>query len=142
MILTSYNKIRAIGALDVPVLRYRFGIIKWRLEEIREIERKTRTVLTMYKMRHQTADIKKLYIKRKGEGRGLVQIEATYTVEIINIVEYLNTKYTEDQFVNIVKSHESNQPNMNSTIKMAAKAAEKLKQLNENGDTKRKAFQT
>jgi len=36
--------------------------------------------------------------------------------EIINIAEYLNKEY-KDQFVNIVKSHESNQPSMNSTSK-------------------------
>jgi len=33
-------------------------------------------------------------------------------------------KYKEDQFVSIVKSHKSNQLNMNSTIKAAAKVAE------------------
>jgi len=30
---------------------------------------------------------------------------------MINIAEYLNTNY-KDQFVNIVKNHESSQPNM------------------------------
>ena len=50
----------------------------------------------------------------------------------------MNTKYTciADQFVNIVKSYESNQPNMNSTIKTAAYVAEELNQSNENNDTK------
>jgi len=49
-----------------------------------------------------------------------------YKAKIINTAEYLNTKYTDDQFVNIVKSHEhrSNEPNTNSTIKMAAKTAD------------------
>jgi len=55
-------------------------------------------------------------VKRKGGGRGLLQIEATYKAEIINIAEYLSMKHAEGQFVNIVKSHDSNQPNMNSTI--------------------------
>jgi hypothetical protein len=49
-----------------------------------------------------------------------------YKSEIISITEYLNTKYAEDRFVNTVKSHKSNQPNMNSKIKVAAKDAEKL----------------
>ena len=40
---------------------------------------------------------------------------------IINIAEYLNTNYKEDQFVNIVKNHESIQPNMNSVLKLATK---------------------
>ena len=34
------NKITATGALAVPELRYSFGTIKWRLEEIRKIDRK------------------------------------------------------------------------------------------------------
>ena len=55
-----------------------------------------------------------------GGGRGLLQIVVTYKAEISNISEYLNTKYAEDQFINIVKSHASNQPNMNPTIKTAA----------------------
>ena len=57
-------------------------------------------------MHHPKADIDRLYIERKG-GRGLVQVEAAYKAEIINIAEYINTNYKEDQFVNIVKNHES-----------------------------------
>ena len=33
--LNARNKITAIGALAVPVLRYSFGIINWRIEEIK-----------------------------------------------------------------------------------------------------------
>jgi hypothetical protein len=42
----------------------------------------------------------------------------------LKTAEYLNTKYTEDQFAHIVKSHKSNQPNTKSTLKTAAKIAE------------------
>jgi GrpB-like predicted nucleotidyltransferase (UPF0157 family) len=31
--LNARNKITAIGALAVPVLRYSFGIIDWRIED-------------------------------------------------------------------------------------------------------------
>jgi hypothetical protein len=40
--LNARNKVTAIGALAVPVSRYSFGIINWRLEEIKRIDRKTR----------------------------------------------------------------------------------------------------
>ena len=60
----------------------------------------------------------------------MLPAEATYQAEIINIAKYLHTKYAEDQFVNIIKSHAGNQPNMNSTIKRAAKVAEELNQSN------------
>ena len=78
-------------------------------------------MLKMYKMHHPKAYIDTLYVKRKDGGRGLVQVEAAYKAEIINIAEYLKTKYKEDQFVNIVKIQESTQSNMNSILKSAAK---------------------
>ena len=87
-------------------------------------------------MHHPKADIDRLYVKRKEEGRGLVKIESAYKAEIINIAEHLNTNYKEDQFVNIVKSHESTQPNMKSIIKTAAKIKEELRQPNEKGGAK------
>ena len=34
--LNARNKITAIGALAVPALRYSFGIINWRTEEIKK----------------------------------------------------------------------------------------------------------
>jgi hypothetical protein len=62
--------------------------------------------------------------------------------EIINIAEYLKTKYPKDQFVYIVKitnalTHIRIQP-----LKKAAEVARELNQSNENSDTKRKTFST
>ena len=105
--LNSNNKISVIAALAVPVLRSGFGVINYRLEEIRKIDRKARKVLTMYKMHHPKANTDFLYVKIKGR-RGLLQTELTYKAEMINIAEYLNTKYTEDQFITV--SQESKQP--------------------------------
>ena len=79
-------------------------------------------------MHHPKADIDRLYVKRKEGGRGLLQFEAVYKAEIINIAEYLNTNYKENQFVNIVKNHESTQPNMNSVLKLATKIIEEISQ--------------
>ena len=90
----------------------------------------------MYKMHNPKADLDRLYVKRKDGGRGLVQVEAAYKAEIINIAESLNTKYKDDQFVNIVNDHESTQPNMNSILKSAAKIVEELSQLNGKSDAK------
>jgi hypothetical protein len=74
-------------------------------------------------------------------GRGRLQVEATYKADITSIAEYLKTKYREDQFVNIVKSHESNHPNTNSTIKRAAEFAEELNQSNEMSDPIKEGIQ-
>jgi len=92
-------------------------------------------------MHHPKADTDRLYVKGKEGGRGLVQIEAACKAEIINIAEYFNTNYKEDQFVYIVKSHENTQRNMNSIIKTAAKTTEELSQPNEKSDTKQVGIQ-
>ena len=41
MIMNARNKIAAIGALAVPVLRYSFGIINWRTEEVKKKQKLT-----------------------------------------------------------------------------------------------------
>jgi len=50
------NIITEIGVLAVPILRYSFDIINWRLEEIRKIDWKTKEILTIYKLHHPKAD--------------------------------------------------------------------------------------
>jgi Mg2+ and Co2+ transporter CorA len=60
------------------------------IEEIKQIDRKTRNMLTMYKIHNPKADVERLYVKRKEGRRGLVQVEAAYETETINIAEYLN----------------------------------------------------
>jgi len=50
--------------------------------------------------------------KGKKKEEACYKIEATYKAEINNTLEYLNKKYTEDHFVNIVNSNESNQRNI------------------------------
>jgi hypothetical protein len=86
---------------------------------MKKINSKTKKMLTVYKMHHPKADIDRLYVKRKEGGRGLVEVEESYKIEIINIAEYHNTKYKGDHFVNIVKNHESTQPNISSIVKLA-----------------------
>ena len=98
-------------------------------------------MLTLYKMHHPKADIDRLHVKRKEGRRGLVQVKAAYKAEIIIIVEYLNTKYKEDQFVSIVKVLERTKPNMNSILKSAAKIIEELSQLNGKNDEKQDEVQ-
>jgi len=40
--LSAKNKITAIGVSAIPVVRYSFDIINWRLKEIRKTDRKHR----------------------------------------------------------------------------------------------------
>jgi hypothetical protein len=78
--LSAKNKITTIGALAAPVLRYNFCIINGRIEEIKKIDRKTRKILTLYKMHHPKSDTDRLYVKGKGGRRGMLQVGAAHMV--------------------------------------------------------------
>jgi len=38
--LNARNKITTTGALAIPILRYSFGIINWRIEDIKKLNEK------------------------------------------------------------------------------------------------------
>jgi hypothetical protein len=56
---------------------------------VKQIDRKTIKMLTVYKGHHPKADRDRLYVKRKEGGRRMLQDEAVYKAEIINIAGYL-----------------------------------------------------
>jgi hypothetical protein len=104
--LSAKNKIQATGALAVPVIRYSFGIINWHQEELRKLDKKTRTVPTIHGQRHPNADVDHLYVSTKYGGRGLTQLEEAYKTEITKLVEYVDS--TEDPLIHSVRTHQNN----------------------------------
>jgi len=81
--LSAKNKIQAIRSLAVPVLRYSFGIVNWHQEELQNLDRKIRKLLTNGQ-HHPKADVHHLYVPRKEGGRGLMQLEAVHAVKLQN----------------------------------------------------------
>ena len=66
--LNGKNKIKVINSWAVEIIRYGAGVLDWRVDELKELDRKTRKFLTMYKGFHPTSDIDRLYVsKNKGE---------------------------------------------------------------------------
>jgi hypothetical protein len=72
----------------------------WRLQELR----KTRKILTTYKMHHPKAAMDGLYLKRKEGRRGLLQISVTYRAgnEYYTMSEY--TIYRRPVCINCLKA--------------------------------------
>ena len=58
--LNGRNKIEAINSPVVPVVQYSFGIIDWKISELKKIDTKTRKLLSMHKMLHPKADVERL----------------------------------------------------------------------------------
>ena len=103
--LNACNRINAINALAVPVVSYSFNIINWNMQELKNIDRKTRKLLTMERIHHPKADVDRLYLPRKSGGRGLTQIETTYKTTTIALDAYLSMN--EDPMTNIIRNKHS-----------------------------------
>ena len=55
----------AINAWTVAVFRYGAGIFQWKESELKDVDRKSRKTMTMYRALHPKSDADTLYIKRK-----------------------------------------------------------------------------
>ena len=66
--LAGYNKFLSHNAFAVPVLILTFGLLDWTIDEIDNIDKKTRKILTMTGNFHKNSDIDKFYMPRKLEG--------------------------------------------------------------------------
>ena len=73
--LKGKNKIMGINTWAVAVVRYGGGIIDWNIDELRQMDRKTRKMITMYGAFHPKSDIDRLYLPRNRGGRGLIGCE-------------------------------------------------------------------
>ena len=116
--LNGRNKIEAINSLAVPVVQYSFGIIDWKISELKKIDTKTRKLLNMHKMLHPKADVERLYIPRKDGGRGLIDVEIAFKTATIRLDHYLKQK--EGQYPKQVLEHERSKAK-NSISKNATK---------------------
>ena len=100
------NKIDAINSLALPVVTYSFTIINWSLTEIKKVDTKIRKLLTMHRMHHPKSDVNRLYLPRKGGGRGLAHLELSLKTSITGVDTYLNN--TDDWILKLVIKHEAN----------------------------------
>ena len=66
-------------------MRYVAGVLEWRFDELKELDRKTRKLLTMHKGLHPKSELDRLYISRKGGGRGPVSCESKIRSEENNL---------------------------------------------------------
>ena len=73
--LYSRNLIKGINTWAVSLVRYSGPFIEWTKEELRQLDQKTRKLMTMHNALHPKDDVDRLYVKRKDGGRGLSSIE-------------------------------------------------------------------
>lgn len=88
--LNGGNIIKALNTFAISVIRYSAGIIKWTKAELREADRKTRKLLTLFGGFHPRSDVDRLYVARDKGGRGLMSVEDTVNKEQQQLAWYVN----------------------------------------------------
>ena len=87
--LNGQNIINAINTRAIPLLRYSAAFLGWTKEEIQQLDRKTRKLLTMHGVLHPKSNVDRLYIPRKEGGRGLLNVEDVINLPVIGLERYV-----------------------------------------------------
>ena len=87
--LSSRNLIKRINNWVVPLVRYSGPFLKWTREELKQMDQRTRKLMTMHKALHPRDDVDKLYVSRKEGGRGLASIDDTVDASIQRLEDYI-----------------------------------------------------
>ena len=73
--LSSRNLIKGINTWAVPLVRYSERFLKWTREELKQMDQRTRKLMTIHKALHPRDDVDRLYVSRKEGGSVLSSIE-------------------------------------------------------------------
>ena len=87
--LNGGNVIKAMNTWAVAAVRYTAGILDWTVNELREMDRKTRKLMTINRALHPKADVDRLYVSRDEGGRGMVSIEECVRIEECSLSDYI-----------------------------------------------------
>ena len=80
--LYSRNLVKMINTWAVPLVRYSGPFLKWTREELKQMDQRTRKLMTMHKVLHRIDDVDRLYVSRREGERGLASIEDSMDTSI------------------------------------------------------------
>ena len=88
--LSSGNLIKGINTWAVLLVRYSVPYLNWTRDELRQMDQKTRKLMTMHKALHPRDDVDILYVPKKKEG-GIVlaSIEDSVDISIQRLEDYI-----------------------------------------------------
>ena len=89
--LSIPRKVKATNTFACPVLQYYMWSSEWVIEDLQELDRKTRAVIAQNKGKHNSESNPTLYLSPDLGGRGLNEIEIQYKVTKIKTAHYTTT---------------------------------------------------
>ena len=76
--LSEKNKIMAVNSWAVAPLRYSANMVDWKVDELKELDRKTRKIMTLHGALHPKSDDDRMYLSPQ---KGLVCCEMCLKAE-------------------------------------------------------------
>ena len=83
--LSSRNLIKGINPLD----GYSGPFLKWTRDELKQMDQRTKKLMTMHKVLYPRDNVDRLYVSRKEGGRGLASIEDSFDASIQRLEDYI-----------------------------------------------------
>lgn len=123
--LSGKNKVGATNMLAVPILLYSFGAIKWTINELRQIDVRTRKMMHMQRSLHPNSSVQRLYLPRHRGGRGLLGLECLHNRVVLSTT--CAVVRSTDPLLCLVRDHE--QAGVGAFLFKAAQRAAELLSL-------------
>ena len=83
------NLIKGINTWAVPLVRYSGPFLKLTRDEFKQMDQRTRKLMTMHKALRPRDDVDRLYVSRKEGGRGLASIKDSVDAWIQRLEDYI-----------------------------------------------------
>ena len=112
--LSSRNLIKGINTWAVLLVRYSEPFLKWTREELKQMDQRTRKLMTMHKALHPRDDVDRLYVSRKEGGRGLASVEDSVDASIQRLEDYIEKH--EGGLITAIKNETDNTMDNRMTI--------------------------
>ena len=94
--LSNRKLIKGINSWAVPLVRYSGTFLKLTREELKQIDQRTRKLMTIYKALHPRDDVDRLYGSRKYGRRGITSTEDSVNASIQRLEDYIQKISIED----------------------------------------------
>ena len=121
--LSSRNLIKGINTWAVLLARYSGPFLKWTRKELKQMDQKTRKLMTMHNALHPRDDVARLYVLRKEGGRRLASIEDSVDASIQRLDDYIEKH--EGGLITVIRNETDNTMDNRMTMKRKQKWEEK-----------------
>lgn len=103
--LTGKNKVTATNMLAVPIVSYSFGVVKWTMKELDDLDVTTRKIMFHNHSHHPISSVVRVSLPREKGGRGLLSLKCVHNRVVLDMASAI-LKNEDDPLLRLVHHHE------------------------------------